>query len=348
MDAKPDRQASLGSRLRQILQHGVWAGMMVNVGMIPLFWVMDIRFLAVFSVFSALLYAGCLRLIQRRRVLLVVVVTYLEVVGHVSTMVLALGWDGGFQYYLIVILPLVFIGSAGYPRAAGLVAASLGVAFLALDRLTHSMSPQVVVDTTLLGYFRYFNTVAAFGLASYVAWSYTRIVRRAERDLARIASIDVLSGLMNRRRAGEMIRREIARCRRSGRPLSFILADIDDFKGVNDRLGHEAGDRAIRHISDVIIAAVRSSDIVARWGGEEFLVALPETSVPDARRVAERIRHDVAVRPVDTEAGPVAVTMTLGVAAYVPGQTLEQCLAQADGALYEGKRAGKNVVLAAG
>ncbi|MFW5910040.1 MAG: GGDEF domain-containing protein, partial [Thiohalospira sp.] len=142
-------------------------------------------------------------------------------------------------------------------------------------------------------------------------------------------------------------RREIARCERSGRPLAFILADIDDFKAVNDRLGHDVGDGAIRHVSAAIAAAVRSSDIVSRWGGEEFLVALPESTLSDARSVAERIRRDVAARPVETATASVRVTMTLGVAAYMPGQSLEQCLARADDALYSGKRTGKNVVQAA-
>ena len=143
----------------------------------------------------------------------------------------------------------------------------------------------------------------------------------------------------NRRRILDVAHYEIMRGRRDGTPLCFMLGDVDHFKRVNDGSGHETGDHVLVTLAGVLRSAVREVDTVARWGGEEFLVVLPDTALDGALRVAERARWSIecATWPVDR-----AVTMTFGISQLRDGETLAEAVARADEALYRGKHAGRN------
>ena len=163
------------------------------------------------------------------------------------------------------------------------------------------------------------------------------------------AVTDGLTELPNRRQFEESLATELTRVTRFGGPLAIIVADLDDFKQVNDRYGHLAGDDVIRAFADVLQDNVRAIDTAARHGGEEFAVLLPETSIEDAQRVAERIRAAMAERAIETVPGAVVrVTASFGIAAYPEEPTQEALFAAADGALYRAKAAGKNRVVTAG
>lgn len=171
---------------------------------------------------------------------------------------------------------------------------------------------------------------------------------RLHRIVEREALVDELTGLANRRQAERVLGIELTRAARFGTPLAVALIDLDDFKGVNDVYGHQAGDAVLRELADVLGAGLRQFDVAARWGGEEFLVVLPGTDAVGATRVAERLRAAVAGRAVPTPGGAVLhVTASVGVASYPACQTREEVVAAADEALYEAKRTGKNRVVAA-
>lgn len=158
-----------------------------------------------------------------------------------------------------------------------------------------------------------------------------------------MAMIDVLTGVSSRRRLEDVLERELDRARR-GRPVSVILLDMDRFKSVNDRHGHEAGDDVLRSVARVLQQVTRLSDVIGRWGGEEFLVVCTDTDLEGATRLAERLATALRESPV-----PVVgqATASFGVAQAVEGDTLRDFIDRADLALYRAKEAGRDRVVAA-
>ncbi|NTU81181.1 MAG: diguanylate cyclase [Chloroflexales bacterium] len=159
-----------------------------------------------------------------------------------------------------------------------------------------------------------------------------------------LATIDPLTGVSNRRQFFDRARREIERAARYGRPFSLIMLDADHFKQINDHYGHVAGDQVLQAIAARCRADLREVDVIGRYGGEEFLVLLPETAGLQAMAVADRLRDAVGRTPVATDAGPVAVSISIGVAGFAAGSTgtIEELLDQVDKALYRAKAAGRN------
>lgn len=175
--------------------------------------------------------------------------------------------------------------------------------------------------------------------------TYTELIERAE-VLEGEAHTDMLTGLPNRRRFDEEFARAYGSSVRRSSPLSVALIDIDRFKQYNDHFGHQAGDEALRRIAQAIAESVgRSGDVAARYGGEEFVVILEETTRSGAFGVGERIRMTVLQAGIEAPRGG-PLTVSVGVAARLPGSTAEELLHQADSALYEAKNAGRNRVVA--
>ena len=155
----------------------------------------------------------------------------------------------------------------------------------------------------------------------------------------RMAQTDRLTGIANRRGIEREIKQEMSRLRRYETPLSFAMFDIDHFKHVNDTHGHSVGDDVLREVARIIAKALRDTDLVARWGGEEFLVVLPETNGEGARLCADRIRL-----AVEKSALPVPLTISAGVHQASPGESLTEILDQTDKQLYLAKNSGRNRV----
>jgi len=170
--------------------------------------------------------------------------------------------------------------------------------------------------------------------------------RRTQRRLAlaeQFATTDALTGLPNRRHADEVLERLLAAARRTRRPLAVVLFDLDHFKAINDNFGHSIGDEALRAIASATRELLRGSDHAARFGGEEFLLLLPETSADDALIVAEKLRAQIA--ELEVEGLDREVTASFGVAAYPDHEaTADRLIEAADAALYRAKAAGRNRV----
>jgi len=177
--------------------------------------------------------------------------------------------------------------------------------------------------------------------------AYETRVRELERELSQVSTLvqrDPLTQAMNRRGLEEAFRAEASRAQRYGSALSFLLIDVDDFKKVNDSLGHLGGDRALVHLAQTLHATLRPTDILVRLGGEEFGVMLPSTSIEDAGIVADRLRRELARRPFVFEGRPCALTFSGGLAQWRGNESLEHWLERADAAMYRAKRAGKDRV----
>ncbi|MBV5266702.1 bacteriohemerythrin [Pinisolibacter aquiterrae] len=165
-------------------------------------------------------------------------------------------------------------------------------------------------------------------------------VARRTAELERLMLTDPLTGIGNRRRLIEHIAGAVERACRSGRPLTAVFLDLDHFKRVNDAYGHPIGDRLLARVAGTLRANLRSCDVVCRYGGEEFVVVLEETSLLDALRTAERLRTAIArIRLREMDA---AVSVSAGIAQWEPGQSIDGFLAQADKALYRAKADGRD------
>ena len=172
-----------------------------------------------------------------------------------------------------------------------------------------------------------------------------RALERANEQLARLSRTDGLTGLLNRGSWENLVDAEFERYRRYGQPVSLVMFDIDHFKKVNDTYGHMIGDEVIKHTAAVTRRYFRQSDSIGRYGGEEFGVILPETDAESARVICERVREHIARNPVQTDAGAISYTISMGIAE--PGDTPEshsRWMQQADLALYASKNAGRNRV----
>jgi diguanylate cyclase (GGDEF)-like protein len=192
------------------------------------------------------------------------------------------------------------------------------------------------------------GTLAVVSVVAYRHASRAAALIKAQSEaLAEAARTDPLTGLSNRRHFAEMAVLEEVRVSRSGRPFAVVLADIDDFKAINDRHGHDSGDTVLRHVAGLMRATLRKLDVIGRWGGEEFIWLLPETDLGGGVAVAERVRLALVGQGVPVAEGQIAVSATFGVAEYVGGEEVQHCVTRADAALYDGKRAGKNRVVAA-
>ena len=170
---------------------------------------------------------------------------------------------------------------------------------------------------------------------------------RLHEAAARQAISDELTGLANRRHSEERLVAEIARSERYDTPLGVIVGDIDEFKAANDTHGHAFGDLVLQRFADVLRERLRDVDLIGRWGGEEFLIVLPETTLDGAIEAAERIRTGFEAVELGPEDARVRVTASFGVAGFVRGNDALELVRAADNALYEAKRRGKNRVTAA-
>jgi diguanylate cyclase (GGDEF)-like protein len=258
----------------------------------------------------------------------------------VATLLVAL--TGGAASPFFFAFPLIVGGAAlvvSPPVTVALTAAaSLGyvVAVLA-GSAEDSFGPATVATVGV--------NLTALILLAYVAMVIARAQRRTRDAAIRLSTVDSLTGLFNRTFFFAAIDREIARSARSGRGFCLLMMDLDELKAINDRLGHFHGDRVLRAVGEVITQGVRQIDTAARYGGDEFVVLLPETDPTGAFVLAEKIRLGVSAMAVELPGGAPRPSLSIGVVGYPDdGRTADELIISADGAMYASKRAGKDRV----
>jgi len=330
-------------RIAMIIRTSAWLGIAAHAGFIPLFWLTGYPVLAAFNLLSVPTWVGAWLLNRRRQSTLAMWLLTAEVVAHASLAVAILGWGSGFQYYLIPLIPFMMFNDRAPMATVTLASAAVLVLFAVLARL----APAGGQLPATLEAFKYANMVIPFSMLALQSYHFRLASTAVEERMTEMALTDPLTGLFNRRQMSQRLQEEVARFRKHGSDFSVIIADVDHFKDINDRYGHDAGDRVLARVALLFAEGLRGGDAVARWGGEEFLVLLPGTHLKAAQEVAQRLRSISEARLGAIEGVDLPLTVTFGVATFSRTESLEACLKQADDALYRGKAEGRNRVVSA-
>jgi diguanylate cyclase (GGDEF)-like protein len=258
----------------------------------------------------------------------------------VATMLVAL--TGGVASPFFFTFPLI-VGGAALVVSPPITITLATIATLGYLLAVVLGSPEAVTSATTIAVVGV--NLTAMILLAYVAMVIAREQRRSRDAAIRLSTIDPLTGLFNRGFFFAALEREIARSARSGRGFCLLMMDLDELKAINDRLGHFHGDRVLRAVGEVVSAGVRRIDTAARYGGDEYVVLLPETDPTGAFVLAEKIRLGVEDMGVELPGEAPRPSLSIGVVSYPDdGTTADELMISADGAMYRSKRAGKNRV----
>jgi diguanylate cyclase (GGDEF)-like protein len=266
-----------------------------------------------------------------------------EAVGAIVFVGLLMALTGGVAspfvvglYLVVVGAALVLEGSAPALVAATAVSIHVVVALLA--------SPETALRADGLAVL--LASAVTLVLLSTIATTAGRLQRRARDEALRLSRFDPLTGLFNRSHLVSTVEQEIGRASRMARPFSLLMLDLDDLKPVNDTYGHPVGDQLLQSVAEVVRTSIRLSDTAARYGGDEFMVLLPETNAAGASIVAEKLRRDIAAIAVRVSERSVRTSVSIGLVAYPDdGATVDQLVSAVDVAMYEAKRQGKNQIV---
>lgn len=268
-----------------------------------------------------------------------------EVILHNIVAVSMLGWESGFQYYLLTALIFnVFRNDLKKLETIGIAFILIG-SFIMLHVYTSS---QIYVhkEVWLFEMMYYNNVIMALGVMSLIAYYFKEATIDHESKIEILANTDHLTGLQTRRSMQKDIDGDIKRSLINGKESIIILADIDHFKLINDTYGHDYGDKVLREIAQRLKENLRYGDKIYRWGGEEFLIILNDTSISAAKNVAQSLRNDVSTAVFAFEDHEFNVNMTFGMARLKSiASSIEDAINEADKALYHGKENGRNCVI---
>ena len=247
-----------------------------------------------------------------------------------------------------VVLPYLIANSAANYALRGMkqVIQGLALAFVPAMLVGVLRGHDVVMQAgviELLGPFVYLTIVTHY--MGYLAFARGKSLIRRKQEAEKTAELDFLTGLNNRRSMFHQVEINDKRSDKNCQGTTLIMIDLDHFKQVNDTYGHDHGDAVLIQVSDLIKNSLRVTDIVARWGGEEFLILLPKTNIEQGFTVAENIRKTIANCTINYDGIEHNVTSTLGIASYSQHSNFEETIQLADKALYKGKRLGRNQVV---
>ncbi|WP_298436628.1 GGDEF domain-containing protein [Ottowia sp.] len=294
------------------------------------------------NLLSIAIYVVAYRALKQRRNRLGLALIWVEVVTHAVVGTVWLGWHIGFHYYLLMFIPAIAVAAGGWQQA--FLLGGVLTLYLSLDHWSVEHGPMHPMDPVGQELVYAINVVVVFVFAAYAARYYYQLVAESERRLRQLASTDPLTGLANRRHMLLQAEDVLVQARRIGVPTSVVLIDIDHFKQVNDTCGHEGGDAVLVHVAGLLAANCREADLLARWGGEEFLLVLAASDAEAGHMRAELVRRLVAESPVTVGEVRLPVTLSVGVTVAQPHEGLDEAIARADRALYASKSAGRDRV----
>jgi diguanylate cyclase (GGDEF)-like protein len=263
-----------------------------------------------------------------------------------------IGWRSGIYILFLLLIPVILYNPILKKTRKLVLGAFFGLAFLSTIILGFMLSPMLRFSTFQLQLMNSINVIVTFIVLAGVSYIQIRnsnkvAIRLIEvnNKLAFHASRDSLTNLLNRRTMNQYIQMEYVRSKRSGKAFGLIMADVDDFKLVNDNYGHAAGDLVLIELSGLLSATLRKQDLIARWGGEEFLILLPETEFEGVQIAAEKVRDLIAHSSVPYQGHDIQITLSIGGVVCEREANWDDCIKTADRALYYGKTHGKNLAV---
>ena len=343
-----DRAQVLQDATTQFWKHIVpivWIAFAIHILLFGLFLFLHVPVLLAANALSILVYVVCLRAIASGRLQTAGMLLSLEILGHAIIATWMVGWDSNFYFYLFFLVPIIAFSFQNAPlRRRGLSLAIMVVAVggYALRRQT---GVATAIGDGLTEAFGIGNALTAVALLLHATYLSVRFTLSMQLQLFHTAHRDSLTSLYTRRRVLQRLRQ--IGTERQAAATAIVLLDVDHFKQINDRHGHDFGDLMLQRVADSIAACVRDTDIAARWGGEEFLVLMPSTTVLEAWQVADRVRAHIREHAGQVQGAGLTVTATLAVAALQPGEAFRDALNRADQLLYQGKEAGRDRVMPA-
>jgi diguanylate cyclase (GGDEF)-like protein len=316
---------------------------LTDIAFFFLFYFLNSPILAFVNIVSVTMYIVAYYSLKRRNTQVAVFLIWSEVLIHAGLGIILIGWESGFHYFLLMFIPAICLSTS---RKLGLFALTVLFGFyVGLNVVTWFIDPIQPINSLALKIVHLFNLSVVFVMFSYLSLFYLKTVRHAQRKLRIMATTDPLTGLLNRRHMTHLADQEIQLFNQSNNTIGFLLIDLDDFKNINDQYGHETGDDVLINVAQILKKQVRKQDLISRWGGEEFLVIIPDSTTGDAQISAERIRTAFLTYDwLEAIGKNVSPTISVGVSELQQGESLSSGIARADRALYKGKASGRNRV----
>ena len=317
-----------------------------------IFLVINITPLFFVNMFSVILYLSIMFLISKHQSTKLLVATFIEIALHSALATIILGWDSGFYLLIIILIPLLFFCKFNMTYAPYVYSIlSIGL-FFVLRFFTFAYQPSYKIlnheavnsGLYIMNSFLCFSALLMFSVISYKTNRYARQQLINENtELKTVVNFDPLTGLLNRRSMMKHLKEaEVQRADR-GYLFSLVLADIDDFKHVNDKYGHDCGDYVLTSLAKIMTSCVKNDDAICRWGGEEILLMIKNSDKKKATIVAEDIRKTIEDYDFHYNDNHFRITITMGVSAE--NLQIHDMILQADQYLYFGKKHGKNIVV---
>jgi len=316
------------------------------LGFIPLFLFFDIPVLAAINVLSVAVYAYCIYGLGENTLIThddrtIGWLVYAELLIHSCIATYFLGLESGFQYYVYILAILPFFTINYSPAAHIIRLAGIIIVSLFLNIYFRDHHPLLNIDKEYVFIFGNLNLTLFLLISSIFIYIFTRTSNEYHNNLLQHSIIDPLTGLYNRRYTNEYIERLMQK-KSEHDPISLLIIDIDDFKSINDNYGHDFGDKVIQEVAKSLKSCVGTHNIVARWGGEEFVILFTSYDAKALEESAQKIVETIPKNKITSGEISVSVTVTCGGVTRQDEETFSQLFIKADEALYRGKHSGKN------
>jgi len=343
---RPEQVDNDDYRMYVVISYLTYLGITVHGALVPLFFWHGYTVLALFNLFSTSAWVAARMQNNQGHHTRAIFILIAEVSLHTSLALYYLGWQSGFQYYLMAGVPFMLFNHKMKTLPLLIMSGLMCLLFMSLYALTAGRAYHYDYPALVEG-MNYANMAVSFIALTVTSYFFRVASFISEQQMELLANADQLTGLPNRRGMLTRLNAQHDLTLRHGNAFSLVLGDIDNFKQFNDTYGHDCGDYVLKEVARFLKQRLRQYDVVARWGGEEFLFMFPDCDSATAVVIAEDIRRLIEAQRFEFDGKPLYITMTFGVAQQTENNSLDFTIKQADDALYAGKEGGRNRVVEA-